>query len=104
MRASGISNLRIPVIYVNPYFNTDYGLMKEVIEAGAMGVVDHATAGASPIELPSNLNYGVRCNYRDLSVYGAQPNIRLAILPLTDIEDLETVEPGRLSGLTFPVF
>ncbi len=104
MRSIGVSGLRIPLLYVNPYFNNDSGLIVEVGQAGGLGVVDHATAGQCLIEVPANVNYGVRVNLRELERYSAAPNVRLAIITLNDVEDLRTLEYGILSRNPFPVF
>ncbi len=104
MRSSGIPDLKIPVLYVNPFFNDDSRLIEETTDAGALGVVDHATAGPCPISLPERLNHGVRCNFRDLARFTRNEKVKLVILPLNDVEDLRNLEAGYLSGIGCPVF
>lgn len=104
MRPSGVDNLRIPVLYINPFFNTDSRLIEEVTLAGGVGVVDHATAGISPIRVPSNLHHGIRVKLKDLAAHSGNTNIRLAIVPLSDVEDLRSMNTGLLTMVPFPVF
>lgn len=104
MRPSGISNIKIPVLYVNPYFNNDPQLIEEVTQAGGLGVVDHATVSRSTMRLSSGVTHGVRCYLKDLADYGSNSYIRVAIIPLIDVEDMNKGESLSLSKYPFPVF
>ena len=104
MRPSGVSNLKAPVLYINPFFNTDSKLIEEVTMAGALGVIDHATAGVSSVSVPPDLQHGVRVKLRDLPAHSGNTNIRLAIVPLSDVEDMASMDAGSLTMVPFPVF
>ena len=103
MNASDKLNLSIPIIFVNPYFNVSFDLIANVYRFGAIGVIDHVTAGPSRISPDGKTPYGVRCRMSDPMLRAGNDIVRLAIIPVEDSVALADSADGELSRLPFPV-
>jgi|GEM_PF-5393022 len=103
MNASDKLNLSIPIIFVNPFFNVSFDLIANVYRLGAIGVIDHATAGPSRISPDGKTPYGIRCRLSDPMLKVGNDIVRLAIIPVEDSVALADSEDGELSRAPFPV-
>ncbi len=95
--------LKIPVFYVNPPCNSDFGIIEEVSRAGGLGIVDHVTAGPASLDVKPGVPHGVRIHARDLRNLPVSPDIKLILIPLEDMSDPSSLEPGSLKESPVPV-
>ena len=95
-------NMKIPVIYVNPPFYTDPGLIESVYRAGGLGIVDRVVATDSHSGIAPAVPHGVRISLEHLKDVTQDSSMRLAVLPLDDADGLVSLESGAF-GLPVPV-
>lgn len=93
----------VPIIFVNPYFNRSFNLIRKVIELGGIGVIDHVTAGPARFDPDNSNSYGVRVHLNDPMLHSGNDRIGLAIIPLDDCDALESIENHAFSNLSAPV-
>ena len=104
MKAQLPISVSIPVLYINPPLNADPSLIETVSRSGGLGIVDHVTAGPSPLRISSDVPHGVRVRLHDAPSFPMQPNLTLMVLPLEEADQLATVPPGMLKDIPVPVF
>ncbi|MFH0958610.1 MAG: beta-ketoacyl synthase N-terminal-like domain-containing protein, partial [Pseudomonadota bacterium] len=95
-------NLRIPIIFVNPYYNVSFDLIANVYQHGSIGIIDHVTAGQSRISPDGKTPYGVRCHISDPMIKAGNDLVKLAIIPVEDSAALGKTDDGELLGAPFP--
>ena len=96
-------NMTAPIIFLNPYFNRDCGLINRVVELGGIGVIDLATTDSSSFMSDVLTPYAVRVHPDDrfLSEMGHQ--IKLAIIPFEDCDQLDSLPEKAFVRFSFPV-
>ncbi|MCL5125678.1 MAG: hypothetical protein M1511_14505, partial [Deltaproteobacteria bacterium] len=96
-------NMTAPIIFLNPYFNRDCGLINRVVELGGIGVIDLATTDSSSFMSDVLTPYAVRVHPDDrfLSEMGHQ--IKLAIIPFEDCDQLDSLPEKAFARFSFPV-
>lgn len=96
-------NPSVPIIFVNPYFNMSFDLIRKVVELGGIGVIDHVTAGPARFDPDSSTPYGVRIHLNDPMLHSGNNRIGLAIIPLEDCDSLESIKDHAFSNLSVPI-
>jgi phosphopantetheine--protein transferase-like protein len=87
--------LKIPVLYVNPPFHNDPGLVEEVSLSGGLGIVDCVTSQG--FEISSDVPHGIRIGLGKLPDIAASANMKVVLIPLEDSGLVADLEPGALS-------
>lgn len=97
------SNLKVPVLYVNPPINADPGLIEEVCRAGGLGIVDHVTAGHAPFQVSGEVAHGVRVRVEELDLYCSEPGVVAALIALEDFDRISSLDAAGLACFPVPV-
>ncbi|MGC8660660.1 MAG: nitronate monooxygenase, partial [Desulfomonilaceae bacterium] len=96
-------NLSAPIIFVNPYFNQDCGLINAVTKLGGIGVLDLATADCSSFMSNVMAPFAVRVHPDDNFLSEMADQIKLAIIPFEGWNKMLSFPEGTFSNFPFPV-
>jgi len=95
--------LRIPVLYAGHPLQGNSGLIERVHRAGGLGIVDRFNANGGQVEPPAGVPHGVRISLDELGRLDSADGVRLAVLPLEEIDRVAALAPGKLAGAAVPV-
>ncbi|MGC8602261.1 MAG: SDR family NAD(P)-dependent oxidoreductase [Desulfomonilaceae bacterium] len=96
-------NMTLPIIFVNPYFNRDMRLINKIEEMGGIGVIDHASNGLHSFNQEVMTPCGIRTHFNDPLLLEKTEKVKLAIIPLEDWDQLDSIGEKVFSQFSFPV-